>query len=1112
MGFSQELPSNIVLKEFVVKNDSITLSKVSISPFYFKIYDKDKKEISKENYAIDFPKAILYLLNDTYLNKTIFVAYEKLPDFLTKTYQTLNENLIVDNVNNQTNLYQPATQKDTKKPFEGLDTNGNISRGITMGNNQDGVLNSNFDLELAGNLSSKVKLKAHITDNHIPLNNGGYTQRLNEFDKVFIEMYSKDWRVTAGDIYFNESDNYYLNFNKKVSGLSVDVHLGNEEKKLDLFTSGALVKGKFSQVDFNGIESNQGPYRLAAVNEPFLLIIANSETVYINGIPLERGKEHDYSIDYNTSEITFNTTHPINATMRIHVEFQASDENFTRFVTFNKADYKNEKLKLQVGFYNENDVKSQTLQQDLNDEQLQILANAGDNISQMNALSAIREEYVENKIQYKKEFQNGVETFVFSSNETDELYAVRFSYLGANNGNYKIINTIATGRIYEYIAPIGLIKQGDYEPTIQLIAPNKSQIATLKASFTPNDNTQIATEMAFSDTDKNLFSSLDDDNNQGFAGKINWKQVLIDKDWKLSSDVHLETIQNSFNTIENINNVEFNRDWNLVNPTGNQQTLSIGLNYSNKEKGFASYQFNRLGFGSFNGFKHLVNSNLNLNSIKINSSMSLLSSKSTLEESDFTTFYTKATKEFKQFLIGAKVHFENNIRTNNSTQQLSALSHKNVQYDTYFTVGDSAKANIELGYSFRENDSVQLASLQNVNKSNSFYVKSKLIQNKTSNLAIYLNFRKRTNKFFTDDKSLNSRFNYRQQLLGNLVTFNTVYETNSGVLPQQEFNYMQVDPGNGFYTWIDYNTNGIQDLDEFEIAQFSDQATYVRVLLPTTRFIRTNLTAFNQVIDLNFSQWKNKKGVKKFASHFSNRASLQIENKQLKTTTFHLNPFDIDGALALQYSLKNSLYLNRGKQWFSANYNYFKNENKTAFITGLQAHEMITNQVLFYHKIKSQWLLSLQGNISDTRSNNENYANRNFDLHSNELKGKIAYLLAKIATLDLHYRYQDKNNKLAGLEDLQANSFGVALKYSKSKKMSIHTGFDFIQNDYNGNPYSPVAFQILEGLQNGKNYTWNVLFQKKITNYMDLNLNYNARKSPNFKTIHTGTVQLRANF
>jgi hypothetical protein len=53
---------------------------------------------------------------------------------------------------------------------------------------------------------------------------------------------------------------------------------------------------------------------------------------------------------------------------------------------------------------------------------------------------------------------------------------------------------------------------------------------------------------------------------------------------------------------------------------------------------------------------------------------------------------------------------------------------------------------------------------------------------------------------------------------------------------------------------------------------------------------------------------------------------------------------------------------------------------------------------------------------------------------------------------------------------------------------------------------------MLEGLQAGKNNTWRLLLQKNLTQYLDININYQGRKSDTSATIHTGNVQLRAFF
>lgn len=1115
---AQENPINSVHKLIQVKNDTIKIDSISISSYKFKLLDHQKKEIDTTKYDVDFAKSILIIKDSLLLNKELNIVYRPLPKFLTKTYQAFDKKLIVNNTQNLTRLYHTQNNRKSSyfKPFDGLETNGSISRGITIGNNQDGVLNSNFDLQITGKLSSKVGIRANITDSNVPQQNNGYTQRLNEFDKIFIELYSEKWKVIAGDIDLENNKDYFLNFNKKVAGLALETGLNHKNSSTELFASAALVKGKYTEIDFQGQEANQGPYKLTNINESFLLIISGTETVYIDGIPLKRGESNDYLIDYNAAEITFNTTFPITSDMRIHVEFQVSDENFTRFITHNTANYQSSKFKLKMGVYSESDSKNQTLQQDLNDAQIEVLSNAGDDTTLMITESAVQESFIENKIQYKKETQNGIEIFVFSTTESDELFAVKFSFVGQNLGDYNIQTTIATGRIYEYVAPIGGVKQGSYNPVFQLVAPNKLQIANLVTDFNPNKKIQLHSEFAYSINDKNLFSNLADNDNTGYAGKLNYSHLLIDKKWKLSSLIDFETIHEDFNTIEEIQNIEFNRDWNLENPLCNFNKYGIRFLMNNDSIASIKYQINHLEFNkNFKGTKQQFNAIVNRKKIIFRSESSLLNSESSIENTSFLRSINDLKYRLNKAWFGGKILLEENKRKVNETNILSNLSHKFIEYETFVGVGDSTKVFVEIGYKFRTNDSIKFAKLEKVSTAKTYFINAKLIQNKKANLAIYANYRTIANVDFNDEKSLNTRLNYRQQLFDNFVNLNTVFETSNGALPQQDFSYVEVEPGQGFYKWIDYNENGIQELEEFEIAQFQDQAIYLRVLLPSTQFIKTNRNKLSQVFNLNFSKWSTKKGLKKGLSHFINQTNILIDSKKKQEEELiNVNPFKIndDHLLALNFSFKNSLFFNRGKQKYSTTYSVFNLKNRNVFVTGTQENNLSTHQLQFQHKLGKYWLLDLKGKTTKNESKFENFITRNFELKSDNYETRFSYFHNKNTKLESFYILKYEDNKIGLLESLESQQIGINFQYAKSQKLSLSTTFSLITNDFNGEQNSPVAFQMLDGLQNGKNLTWNFLLQKKLTSYLDINLNYNGRKSESSKVIHVGTVQLRANF
>ncbi|MET2985405.1 hypothetical protein [Aureibaculum conchae] len=1121
---AQEGTNRFKTKSFQVVSDTIQIDSVSISPYNFKVFNDLKQQIDSTNYKVDFSKSILVLDAEKYPNITI--EYKSLPPFLTKTYSVFDKSLIVPRSTDLSRLYSSKSRTQNKifSPFEGLNTSGSISRGVTVGNNQDATVNSNLDLQISGRLSDKVQLRASITDSNIPLQENGYTQRLDEFDRVFIELFSDNWSVKAGDINLQNTESQFLRFTKKVAGLRVDVNLENDENDVNVFASGALVRGQFSQNQFLGQEGNQGPYKITGANpqslaEQYVLLISGSERVFVNGVLLQRGESNDYIIDYNTAEITFMPTYPITASMRITVEYQQADRNYTRFVTYNGAEYKTEKFNIGFNFYNENDAKNQTLQQDLSNSQKETLSLAGDDITKMNVSSAYADTYEEHKILYKKEIQNGEEVFEFSNDENDNLFNVRFTYVGSNNGNYQIQTTIASGRVYEYVAPINGVLQGDYEPVIQLVAPEKLQIAMINMSYNPNKKTSLNSEVAYSVSDKNLFSSIDDNDNKGVAAKLNWRQLLSDKKWQLKSSVDYEFIQQDFKTIERFRNIEFARDWDLVNPLGNQQFLRVGLSYVNPEKGKMEYGFDWLNFSkNYNGIKHNFLGNLRLNNTKININGSYLNNDSDVAKTQFFRGYTNVKHHFKKSWIGAKLNSESNKRNDKLTNTLSSLSHKYIESEVYVGVGDTAKVYAEFGYNYRTTDSVQNNTLARVNNANTYFLRSQLIQKANSNLSLFVNYRtvkhKNTTSNSTKEESLNSRLSYRQQLFKNAVTLQTVYETNSGNLPQQEFSYIQVDTGLGFYTWNDYNNNGIQELDEFETAQFQDEANYVRVLLPTINFVKTHRNKFSQSLTIYPANWSNQKGFKKVLSHFTNQSFVLIDNKKRREgVNFELNPFNInDDVLSLTLNLKNSLFFNRGKQKYSTTYTYINTKNKNAFSIGDQEQNSQSHQLLFNHKFGKFWLFDFKTALTENKSASERFTSRNYTLDNVEVNPKISYLYSKNSRLEVLYHFKNKDNQLGSLETLMSHNFGANFIFAKNQKYSINSSVKLVLNTFDGNLNSPVAYQMLEGLQPGTNYTWNLSLQKRITSYLDLNINYLGRKSETANAIHTGTVQLRASF
>ena len=140
-------------------SQKIVLNSVALNNTYFEIVNNQGFPIDTLCYKIDFNTATLTLEP---LNDTLTVSYLNYPDFLTKTYALYDTKRIVPNKEGAYIFTVPEKQAATFMPFDGLNTNGSISRGITVGNNQNLVTNSNLDLQIVGNFTKNGRIRPDL--------------------------------------------------------------------------------------------------------------------------------------------------------------------------------------------------------------------------------------------------------------------------------------------------------------------------------------------------------------------------------------------------------------------------------------------------------------------------------------------------------------------------------------------------------------------------------------------------------------------------------------------------------------------------------------------------------------------------------------------------------------------------------------------------------------------------------------------------------------------------------------------------------------------------------------------------------------------------------------
>ncbi|PIZ05837.1 MAG: hypothetical protein COY57_05160, partial [Flavobacteriales bacterium CG_4_10_14_0_8_um_filter_32_5] len=412
--------------DVVVNNDTIQMDSLSIIDDSEIIYFGNLM-LDSSWYQIDYIKGVLILnskKSNELMGKKLRVSFRVFPLSFSKSYQHKNNNQIeqLGDIAKNPFLFEYEVKNEDIFYLDGLNKSGSISRCVGFGNNQDLSVNSNLNLQLGGKISDNINILASISDDNIPIQAEGNTQQLQDFDQVYIQLFSDEWKLTAGDFYLERPKSYFMNFNKKAQGGSFQVTTPLSKKENAATTSpsisAAVSRGKFARNKINGIEGNQGPYRLrGAENENFIIILSGTEQVFIDGMLLKRGNEFDYIIDYNTAELTFTSNRLITKDSRIVIEFQYSDRNFARTLMHIGNEFESKKLSLSFNFYSEQDSKNQPLLQDLDDNQKLLLSNIGDSLQNAIVPNIRLVEFDANKVLYKMIDTLGFDSvFVFSTN------------------------------------------------------------------------------------------------------------------------------------------------------------------------------------------------------------------------------------------------------------------------------------------------------------------------------------------------------------------------------------------------------------------------------------------------------------------------------------------------------------------------------------------------------------------------------------------------------------------------------------------------------------------------------------------------------------------------
>jgi hypothetical protein len=362
------------------------------------------------------------------------------------------------------------------------------------------------------------------------------------------------------------------------------------------------------------------------------------------------------------------------------------------------------------------------------------------------------------------------------------------------------------------------------------------------------------------------------------------------------------------------------------------------------------------------------------------------------------------------------------------------------------------------------------------------------------------------------------RIEYDYGFFKRRISANTYIQTGSGSELRRDFQYLEVPIGQGVYVWKDFNTDAIQQLNEFVPAAMADKylANYIKVYLPSSSLIGTFSNQFNQTLNIgSFALGNHQNGFNKLFKKFSNQTGWRYEQKKLNTVNdiwSRLKPLSQDDSslISMNSLLRNTLFFNRSNPVYGFDYTYQSSKGRILQTNGSEKRSRLEHNFNFRWSLNSSWSLQTVYNTGQRRYYSSFFTDNSYDYLFNEIKPKIQYQYRQFFRVSVNYSYfeaknqYEQNNEQAVMQEL-----GSEMRFSISKLGAIQVKYSFYQINYTGYSGSNLAYEMLQGLSTGNNQLWNINIQQRLGQNLQVNFNYDGRISGTSNVIHIGRMEAR---
>ncbi|MGI4874928.1 MAG: hypothetical protein ACRYFX_27555 [Janthinobacterium lividum] len=930
------------------------------------------------------------------------------------------------------------------------------------------------------------------------------------------------------------------------------------DKKGDIRSStliaGGVAKGKFASLDIAPIDNVQGPYRLTGPNgEQAIIVLAGSERVYIDGRLQVRGFDYDYVIDYNLAEVTFSARHLITKNTRLKVDFEYSDLNYARSL-YTLSHYQQVgKLNLRGNLYQESDNPDNAANLTLTDNDREALRLAG-NVSrvQVPASRADSAAFNHTVVQYHRVMFTNPTTgvrqyiFVYAADSLSGVYNVRFTDVGQGLGDYRLSTTNANtnGRVYEYAGP-GL---GRYQAVRILPTPLFKQMLSGGATYQLDPSASVFVDVASSQIQRNRFAVGTED--KGAAVRLGyavqdralpaWAPAAL-KNYRMRSALDFEHTAAKFAPIDRYRDIEFDRNWSATS-TANATTtearedniLNFAVGLSRDATHAVNYRLSRrYRPGEVDGTQHWLDVTQQIGRVELRAAFFMLSSQAGRNHSDWKRGEASVRYGGGRMIPGYTYRFDKNQVVNPRGDTITSANYFD-EHTVFVQSPDTGRTRFRLDYSYRRDQTPTAGetTLKVRTESQTWQGNLATRLSRTQELRLVASYRD-LNPVSTPDsarqRNILGKLDHSLGLFQNQVRSELSYSVQTGRELRRDYTFVAVPAGQGTHYYAgDFNHNGAQDKDEFLEAQTPDAQyrTFIKVYLATTDYI----TAYQNRLSYRLTVaaprgWREAGGWRAVGARLSSVSSITIDRRTTSPNLLaRLSPVsfrkDDDRLLAFTQLLRNTIYFNRASPVFGAELTVQQSQQKTLLVQGYDLRNLNTQSLLLRRTLAQSFV----GRVTvarDIREAQTDYAvpltqsARNYQLLSYIAQPEVSYQPSPALRLTGTLQHTTKADTYAErTTDTHAtfDDLGLESRISQVGKRTFTAATHYTRVDFTGDVASVVGLEVLQALRPGANFTLNLSLEQRLSNGLNINLNYDARKASGSDVVHTGRMQVAVLF